>query len=334
MSGDAGPGIAVQASSERVFPGQESLGRDPLENPVETIGGAAREHAGRGSLSGALLSEELGAAARQPAPGDARPWGPLSWGTTGSPVGTLLLVVSELGVVRVGLPGEDVDALLGELARAAGRAPERSAEATAPVARQLREYFDGARRAFDVPADLRLSTPFRQRVQRAMLRIGYGRTVSYGQLARMAGAGPGAARAVGGACSHNPVPLIVPCHRVLPAGGGVGSYRGGPAMKRRLLALEGHGPDLTAPDAGIDTQIPGTRAPAPGQGRAGHGRAGHGRAGHGRPERNGSPSVPGARTPGTTAPEATGPGRTAQGATDLRDDLADTAPLEVNDRER
>ena len=165
-------------------------------------------------------------------------WGPLHWDTVNSPIGRLLLVVSKLGVARIGLRTEDVDAVLGSLATTTGSAPIRSASRVSEAVDELHEYFDGARETFDVPVDLRLSTPFRERVQRAMLRIGYGRTATYGRLARMAGAPPGAARAVGGACSHNPVPIIVPCHRVLPLGGGVGNYRGGAEMKRWLLALE------------------------------------------------------------------------------------------------
>ncbi|RLP06289.1 methylated-DNA--[protein]-cysteine S-methyltransferase [Propionibacterium australiense] len=167
-----------------------------------------------------------------------REWGPVHWDTTGSPLGTLLVAVTDSGVLRIGLPAEDHDAILAGLARASGSPPERSAAHLRETTGELREYFAGTRRRFDVPVDLRLSSPFRERVQRAMLTIGYGRTVSYGRLARMAGAPAGAARAVGGACAHNPVPLVVPCHRVLPAGGGVGNYRGGAAMKTYLLDLE------------------------------------------------------------------------------------------------
>ena len=172
------------------------------------------------------------------APAGPAEWGPVRWDTVESPLGPLLVAVTERGVLRVGLPAEDHDEVLAALARACGSAPERSGQHVRAAADELRAYFAGTRTTFDVPVDLRLSTPFRERVQRALLTIGYGQTVSYARLADMAGAPAGAARAVGGACAHNPVPIIVPCHRVLPAGGGVGGYRGGAAMKRYLLDLE------------------------------------------------------------------------------------------------
>lgn len=165
-------------------------------------------------------------------------WGPVRWDATESPLGPLLVAVSERGVLRIGLPTEDRDEVLAALARICGSVPERSPQHVREAADELGAYFDGARTAFGVPVDLRLSTPFRERVQRALLTVGHGQTVSYARLAGMAGAPAGAARAVGGACAHNPVPIIVPCHRVLPAGGGVGGYRGGAAMKRYLLDLE------------------------------------------------------------------------------------------------
>jgi methylated-DNA-[protein]-cysteine S-methyltransferase len=103
--------------------------------------------------------------------------------------------------------------------------------------RQLREYYAGERREFDLPLRL-LGTPFQERVWRALLEIAYGHTVTYGEIAGAAGR-PRAVRAAGSAVGSNPLTVIVPCHRVVPAGGGVGSYGGGPARKRRLLRLEG-----------------------------------------------------------------------------------------------
>ncbi len=107
--------------------------------------------------------------------------------------------------------------------------------------RQLREYFDGKRCAFDLPLAPH-GTPFQQRVWRALARIPYGRTLAYGALARRIGR-PGAARAVGMANHHNPLPIIVPCHRVIGADGGLTGYGGGLERKRWLLALE-HGTAL------------------------------------------------------------------------------------------
>jgi O-6-methylguanine DNA methyltransferase len=108
----------------------------------------------------------------------------------------------------------------------------------AALARELEEYFQGVRREFSLPLQL-LGTHFQVSVWRALLGIPYGTTVTYGELARRVGR-PRAARAVGGACGANPLPIIVPCHRVLPLGGGLGAFRAGSEWKRRLLELEGN----------------------------------------------------------------------------------------------
>jgi methylated-DNA-[protein]-cysteine S-methyltransferase len=113
------------------------------------------------------------------------------------------------------------------------RAPRRLDAA----ARELDEYFGGRRRVFDLPLDLSLSAGFRQLVQRHLPEIGYGQTRTYGQVAELVG-NPRAVRAVGTACSTNPLPVVVPCHRVLRADGAVGGYIGGPDAKRALLRLE------------------------------------------------------------------------------------------------
>ena len=113
------------------------------------------------------------------------------------------------------------------------RAPPRLDEA----ARQLDEYFAGSRRAFDLPVDLRLAHGFRRDVLDHLLAIPYGRTESYAEVARAAG-NPKAVRAVGSACAHNPVPVVVPCHRVVRSDGSIGQYLGGTETKVWLLALE------------------------------------------------------------------------------------------------
>lgn len=107
-----------------------------------------------------------------------------------------------------------------------------------PVTQQLREYFAGERREFDVPLDLSGVTPFRAEVLRALMRVPYGETTTYAELARAVG-NPKAVRAVGSACATNPLPILIPCHRVLRADGSLGGYRGGEAAKRFLLRLEG-----------------------------------------------------------------------------------------------
>ena len=105
------------------------------------------------------------------------------------------------------------------------------------AARELEEYFAGRRRVFDLPLDLSLSRGFRLLVQQRLPSIGYGQTRSYRQVAELVGR-PTAVRAVGTACATNPLPVIVPCHRVLPSDGTPGRYIGGPDAKKALLSLE------------------------------------------------------------------------------------------------
>jgi methylated-DNA-[protein]-cysteine S-methyltransferase len=154
-----------------------------------------------------------------------------------TPLGRLLLAATPAGLVRVAFPVEDQDAVLDMLAT---RVSPRVLHAPARldlVASELDEYFAGRRHAFDVPVDLQLAAGFRRVVLERLTEVPYARTVSYGELAARAGS-PRAVRAVGTACALNPVPLVVPCHRVVRSDGTPGSYRGGPEAKRRLLALE------------------------------------------------------------------------------------------------
>ena len=121
-----------------------------------------------------------------------------------------------------------------DLPGTADRGPDTSFERQ--VALEIMEYFDGQRRTFDFPIDLH-GTPFEMEVWAALQNIPYGSTVTYGELA--AGLGkPGAARAVGSANGRNPIPIVVPCHRVTATGGKLGGYGGGPTLKRQLLDLE------------------------------------------------------------------------------------------------
>jgi methylated-DNA-[protein]-cysteine S-methyltransferase len=157
--------------------------------------------------------------------------------TVDSPLGPLLLAATETGVVRLAYEREDHDEVLQSLAVKVSprvlRAPGRLDEA----ARQLEAYFTGRRRAFDVPLDLRLSAGFRRQVLNHLRTIGYGHTESYAGVARAVGRAQ-AVRAVGSACATNPVPLLVPCHRVLRSDGALGGYVGGLEAKQALLALE------------------------------------------------------------------------------------------------
>ena len=152
-------------------------------------------------------------------------------------MGSLLLATTDAGLVRVAFEREGIDAVLDDLARDVSPRILRAPGPLDAAARQLDEYFAGERRSFDLPLDLRLSHGFRRIVLGQLSRIGYGRTASYGEIAVAAG-NPGAARAVGSACRTNPLPLIVPCHRVIRSDGSIGQYLGGVEAKRSLLEME------------------------------------------------------------------------------------------------
>lgn len=162
----------------------------------------------------------------------------VAYTTTDSPFGTLLLAKTPRGLVRVGLPNQDADELLVELAeRVSPRVLEAPSELD-ETRRELDLYFEGKLDRFDLPLDWRLSEGFRLRVLRAIARIPYGETRNYMQMATSAG-NVRAVRAAGTACGRNPIPLVVPCHRVLRSGGALGGYGGGLPMKQALLELEG-----------------------------------------------------------------------------------------------
>jgi methylated-DNA-[protein]-cysteine S-methyltransferase len=162
----------------------------------------------------------------------------VAYATAESPFGPLLLAQTPRGLVRVGLPNQDSDELLTDLAeRVSPRVLEAPAELDA-VRRELDLYFAGKLDRFDLPLDWRLSGGFRRRVLRAIDRIPYGQTRTYTEMARRAG-NERAVRAAGSACGSNPIPLVVPCHRVLRTGGALGGYGGGLPMKQALLELEG-----------------------------------------------------------------------------------------------
>jgi methylated-DNA-[protein]-cysteine S-methyltransferase len=163
----------------------------------------------------------------------------LAYITLDTPVGTLLLAATATGLVRVAYEREGLDTVLGQLADKVSprilRAPKRLDE----VARQLEEYFTGQRRKFDLPLDLRLSAGFRRSVLNYLPAVRYGQTASY-QAVAAAVHNPKAARAVGTACATNPLPVVIPCHRVIRSGGELGHYLGGPHIKHQLLDMEAH----------------------------------------------------------------------------------------------
>jgi methylated-DNA-[protein]-cysteine S-methyltransferase len=154
-----------------------------------------------------------------------------------TPVGLLLLAATDRGLVRVAYDREGHDAVLAALAGAVSPRILHAPARLETVSRQLEEYFAGRRRAFDVPLDFRLAHGFRRSVLAHLPAIGYGRTESYAQVAAAAGS-PRAVRAAGTACATNPLPVIVPCHRVIRSDGSPGAYVGGPDAKRSLLGLE------------------------------------------------------------------------------------------------
>jgi len=161
----------------------------------------------------------------------------LGYRSVDTPVGRLLLVASEVGLVRVAYPREDHDAVLAMLARQVSPRILEAPTRLDAAARQLDEYFAHRRTRFDVPLDLRLASGFRRTVLTRLPDIAYGSTASYAQVAEAAGS-PRAVRAVGTACATNPLPLFVPCHRVVRSDGGMGQYAGGVDTKRALLTLE------------------------------------------------------------------------------------------------
>jgi methylated-DNA-[protein]-cysteine S-methyltransferase len=155
-----------------------------------------------------------------------------------TPIGRLLVVSGPDGIVRVAFESEREDVALAEVAAALGPNVIGSDRELAASRDALSAYFEGGE-PLHLPVDLRLTyAPFRRAVLEKLREVPLGETVSYGELAARAGH-PRAARAVGTACARNPVPIIVPCHRVLPGSGKLGSYAGGPERKRTLLNLEG-----------------------------------------------------------------------------------------------
>lgn len=161
----------------------------------------------------------------------------VAYRTLDTPVGTLLLAATPKGLVRVAYAREDHDLVLERLARDVSPRILQAPARLDVVAREIDEYFAGRRSAFDVPLDLQLSHGFRRKVLSHLPEIGYGKTASYAEIAKAAGS-PRAVRAVGSACATNPLPVVLPCHRVVRSDGTLGQYVGGVQAKETLLALE------------------------------------------------------------------------------------------------
>lgn len=161
----------------------------------------------------------------------------IQWDVIESPLGPLYFAASAQGLCNLdfGVNQADFVEHLDPLART-----ERNSTGLAPIAEQLRAYFDGTRIGFDIPLDLKRLTPFQLSVLQTARRIPPGSTWTYGQVAQAIGK-PKASRAVGQALGRNPVPIVIPCHRVVASDGSLGGYSGGGGLesKRRLLVLEG-----------------------------------------------------------------------------------------------
>jgi methylated-DNA-[protein]-cysteine S-methyltransferase len=157
--------------------------------------------------------------------------------TMDSPIGTLLLMATPKGLVRIAFESENRDEVLGEVAQNLSPRILEAPRRLDPVRRELERYFEGTLRDFEVPLDWSLAGDFARRVLRRTARIPYGSVASYGDVAVGVGT-PRGARAVGNALGSNPIPVVVPCHRVVRTGGAIGGYGGGLSRKRWLLCLE------------------------------------------------------------------------------------------------
>ncbi len=163
----------------------------------------------------------------------------VAYATLDSPVGQLLVAATEHGLVTVVyLDGDALDPALAELANRISPRVLAAPRRLDPARRELDEYFAGGRTAFDVPLDWQLTRGFGRRVLQATARVPFGAVSSYRDVAAAAGS-PRGSRAAGNALGTNPLPIIVPCHRVLRSGGALGGYTGGLERKRTLLSLEG-----------------------------------------------------------------------------------------------
>jgi methylated-DNA-[protein]-cysteine S-methyltransferase len=162
----------------------------------------------------------------------------VAWDTLDTPLGELAVFLTPRGLVRLSYGNEPIADTLDELSRHVSPRILRSGRRTDRTRRELDQYFAGRLRHFETPVDWSLTRGFTRGVLAATARVPYGETASYGDVAAEAGS-PRAARAAGNALSANPIPIVVPCHRIIHAGGGIGGYTGGLERKRFLLRVEG-----------------------------------------------------------------------------------------------
>ena len=162
----------------------------------------------------------------------------VAWDTLDTPLGELAVFLTPRGLVRLSYGNEPMADTLDELASRVSPRILRSPRRTEQARRELDAYFAGRLRRFDTPVDWTLTRGFTRGVLAATARVPYGETASYGEVAAEAGS-PRAARAAGNALSANPIPILVPCHRIIHGDGGIGGYTGGLERKRFLLRIEG-----------------------------------------------------------------------------------------------
>ncbi len=162
---------------------------------------------------------------------------PVYYTEMSTPVGRLFVAATDKGLVRISFLLGERD-FASELRARLKREVLRSQDRVAAIGAQLKEYFAGRRSSFEVSIDWSLTTPFKRRVLEAASEVPAGRVTSYGALARRIGR-PHASRAVGNALGRNPVPIVIPCHRIVREGGDLGGYTGGLNIKRKLLQIEG-----------------------------------------------------------------------------------------------
>jgi O-6-methylguanine DNA methyltransferase len=184
-------------------------------------------------------SEEENAMAAAGIPGRTRARkGEIHYARVKTGFGPMFAAVSARGLCRISLTTKSEEAFVEEVRKQTGVRPVHDEARLRPVEKELQEYFEGKRKSFSLRVDLSHITPFQSKVLHATAKIPFGRVVSYGELAASIGKGS-AARAVGGALGSNPVPLVVPCHRVIGSNGSLTGFGGGLGMKKALLRAEG-----------------------------------------------------------------------------------------------
>jgi methylated-DNA-[protein]-cysteine S-methyltransferase len=162
----------------------------------------------------------------------------VAYASVDSPLGELLVAVTPRGLVRLAYEGERSEAVMAELAERVSPRILNAPERTDAVRRELEDYFAGRRHGFETAVDWSLVRGFASGVLQATARVPFGEVATYAEVAAAAGS-PRAYRAAGNALGANPIPIVVPCHRIVHAGGGLGGYTGGLERKRYLLGLEG-----------------------------------------------------------------------------------------------